>query len=214
MIKLLIFEDNAKYLSSLRFVLDDAEDLEIVATYPDASDVCRRVKKHTPDVILMDIEMPGLDGIQSVALLRKENKAVKIIMLSVLQEGAQIMAAIQAGADGYLVKSWSGENILEEIRYIFETGNPVMSPQIAQNLFKMAQKPMDEKFPPRNFNLSNQEKIVLRHLVNGRTYPEISAELFIAQSTVNTHFKNIYKKLDVHSAIEAISVTQKYKILD
>jgi DNA-binding NarL/FixJ family response regulator len=216
MIRLLIFEDNVKYLTALRFVLDDAEDIEIVATYPDASQVCERVNQHAPDIILMDIEMPGLDGIQSLVLLRKENKAVIVIMLSVLKEKSQIFAAIQAGANGYLVKSWPGESILEEIRYIYETGKPVMSPEIAQNLFEMAQAqfPTDENFSPKHFALSKQEKLVLEQLVNGKTYPEIAAELYISQHTVNSHLKNVYKKLDVHSSVGAIRIAIQNKLFE
>jgi DNA-binding NarL/FixJ family response regulator len=212
--KILIFEDNMKYLASLRLVLDDADDIAIVASYPNTINISDKIRKNQPDLILMDIEMPGLDGIQSVALLRKEFSDVKVIMLTILKESAQIMAAIQAGANGYLVKSWPAEDILEEIRHICATNEPVLSPEIAQNLFKMAKQPSDEKFTPKHFDLSKQEKLVLHHLVQGKTYQEIAAALFLSQHTINSHLKSVYKKLEVHSSFEAVRIATQYKLVD
>jgi DNA-binding NarL/FixJ family response regulator len=212
--KILIFEDNKKYLASLRLVIDESDDFEVIAAYPDASNVCDKIHKHNPDVILMDIEMPGLDGIQSVALLRKEFKNVKVLMLTILKERTQVMSAIQAGVNGYLVKSWPAETILEEISFICETGEPVLSPEIAKVLFNLAKEQSNNNIEPRHFDLSPREKTCLCHLTKGHNYYEIAAELYISQSTVNTHLKSVYKKLEVHSAVEAIHIANTYKICD
>jgi DNA-binding NarL/FixJ family response regulator len=212
MIKILIFEDGHKFRTSLQKVLNDEPDMGVVAAYEHAQKAVEQVKKHQPDVILMDLEMPKINGIEAIVAIKKEVPTAKIIVLTGHDEADKILAAIHAGAVGYLVKVWSSEFIIQQIRFVQSGKGAAFSPEVSQTLAKIVLQNQAEKPEPRFFDLSNREREVLCALVSGKDYQRIAESLKITLFGVNHHFKSIYRKLNVHSMPEAIRIAQDHQI--
>lgn len=211
MIKLLIFENDRRFVRTLKSVFEVAKDIDIVATYPEANEVLEKVQEYKPDVILMDIQMVGLDGIQATSQIKKILPDIKVVMMTILKEKEQIVAASHAGADGYLVKNSTIDQYIQKVRDVFKGIGPVMTDEIGPILFSLKPE-SDKKFPPKHFNLTKRQKEVLCELVKGSTSMVISDTLKIEVNTVNTHLKNIYKKMEVHSQLEAVRIANQYHL--
>jgi DNA-binding NarL/FixJ family response regulator len=165
------------------------------------------------DAILMDIEMPEMDGIECTSKITELYPDIKIIMLTVFDDEEKIFNSIQAGAAGYLLKDEPSHKILEGIQMIMSGGAP-MSPSIAAKALNLMKNPGNfDRKPEMNFSLSNREKDVLEKLCLGLGYQQIADELFIASGTVRKHIENIYKKLQVHNKYQAIEKVRKYNIV-
>lgn len=203
MIKLAIFDDDREQRDALQAVLGTFGELSICGVFPSAQRVVADVKWAAPEVVLMDIEMPRVDGIQATALLRKGFPKLKIIMLTVLEDDDRILAAIQAGADGYFLKQTDPDRLVQGIKEVVEGGAP-MSPSVARRVLHMVelhQAPKDNEF-----KLTTREQEILGLLVKGHTYKRIAVELDISYGTVNRHVSNVYDKLQVHSVNEAVAL--------
>jgi len=182
--------------------------MECVASFPDCSHVIDDIKKFSPDIVLMDIEMPNVDGISGVSIIKKDFPGVRIIMQTVYEDEEKIFASLKAGAEGYLLKSASAERITQSIEEVYH-GGAYMTPSVAlhvMNFFKEQKK--DD-----SFNLTPREKDVLRHLSDGLSYKMVADKLGISYFTVNSHIKKIYEKLHVHSLSEAVSLAIKNNIV-
>jgi len=157
------------------------------------------------DLVLMDIEMPGIDGIAATAAMKGVLPGIPIVMLTAFEDPEKILAAIRAGADGYLLKRSDPSDILEEVRSVAAGGSP-LTPSVARSIVAHVRSAA----PPspaatQNWNLSEREMDVLRQLVDGRSYKQIGAALNVSIDTVRTHLRHVYRKMQVHSAGEAIS---------
>lgn len=206
MIRISIYDDNDSLRDTLALFFDTTDDLITTGTYANALTVVETVSIHQPDVILMDIDMPGRTGIEAVTLLRDAGCLPKVLMLTVYEDSDRIFAAISAGAVGYLLKKTPGDRIIEAIREVM-SGGAAMTPSIALKVLSAFQKPT----PPRNtsspltgFQLTDKEQLVLKCLVNGDSYKLIAANCQISMGTVRTHIVNIYQKLHVNSKSEAV----------
>ena len=204
MIKIAIFEDNREQRDALSAVLNAAEDLGVVGAYNSAHKVSEDVEACRPDLVLMDIDMPVVDGIKAVAILRARYNDLRIVMLTVIEDDDRIFAAIRAGADGYFLKQTDPDRLIQGIKEAIEGGAP-MSPSVARRVLRM----MEGRHPAakvNEFELTGREHEILALLVKGFTYKRIAAELNLSYATVNRHVSNVYVKLRVHSVNEAVAL--------
>jgi DNA-binding NarL/FixJ family response regulator len=202
MIKVLIYEDNPQLREGLSMLINGSDGFEVLAAYKNCINVVDEVEAWNPDVILMDIDMPGVNGIEGLKLVRKVNADVKILMLTVFDDNKNVFESIKAGANGYVLKKTPPSKLLEYINEAASGGAPMTSSIAAQvlKMFSETQNPVHKEY-----NLTEREKQVLQFLVNGYSYKMIAAEIFIAIDTVRSHIKNIYEKLHVNSKSEAVA---------
>lgn len=201
MIRVSIVEDDAKLRATLERYLAAQPGFRCVSAYPNAEAALAGIPASPPDVVLMDINLPGMSGIECVAQLRPIVPAVKIIMLTVFEESEQVFNALSAGAFGYLVKSNRPAKILEAIREVYAGGSP-MSGHIARKVVQSFQTAAARR--AETDSLSGRELEVLQALSRGHTYKQIAADLGISLGTVRTYIQRIYEKLHVHSHAEAV----------
>lgn len=211
MIKVAIFEDNHSLRVGLYQLVNGTEGYTCVGAFEDCSQLMKNIKDIAPDVILMDIGMPGMNGIEAVRLLRSKYPDLKILMQTIFEDSDMIFDSILAGASGYILKNTSPSRILDYIKETCEGGAP-MSPSIATKVLKMVGQELS-KPKVDTFNLSDREKEVLTCLVKGMSYKLIADACFISIDTVRGHIRNIYEKLHVHSKGEAIVKALNEKIV-
>jgi DNA-binding NarL/FixJ family response regulator len=210
MIKILIYEDNPQLREGLSMLINGSDGFEVLAAYKNCNDAVAEVEAWRPDVILMDIDMPGVNGIEGLKLIRKINTDVKILMLTVFDDNKNVFESLKAGANGYVLKKTPPAKLLEYISEAASGGAPMTS-SIASQVLKMfseIQNPVHA-----DYNLSEREKQVLQFLVNGYSYKMIAGEMFIAIDTVRSHIKKVYEKLHVNSKSEAVAKAFKDKIV-
>jgi DNA-binding NarL/FixJ family response regulator len=208
MIRVSIYEDSPNLTETLVWILETSPDILLVGTHLDAVNVIQEVKSEMPDIILMDIEMPHITGIEAVSQLNKQLKnPPKVLMLTVFDDSGRIFEAIKAGAVGYLLKKTPSEKIIESIKEV-NAGGATMSPSIALKVLGSMQEP---KFNP--YELTEREIKVLKRLVEGDSYKLIAAYYDISISTVQKHIVHIYQKLHVNSKGEAITKALRDKLV-
>ena len=210
-IRVAIFDDNKNLLNSLYQLVNGSPGFECVGAFPNCNELISDIKKSNPDVVLMDIEMPGMTGIEAVLVIKEKYPAVKVLMETIFEDDEKVFATICNGADGYILKNTPPSEILDSIKEVYEGGAP-MTPSIASKVLKIVR----HKSPAHHaneFNLSDREKEVLKCLVKGMSYKLIADTCFISVETVNGHIKNIYRKLQVHSKSEAVAKAIRGKIV-
>lgn len=200
-LSVLIYEDNPLLRESVSTMIQSNRELKLVGAFENVLNVESEVKLYKPDFILMDIDMPGMNGIEAVQVIRKFNAQVPIVMLTVFDDNSHVFEALQSGASGYLLKKHISTKLFESIQEVLDGGAP-MSPSIARMvLASMQQKPAVEN----PYQLTAREKEILTSLSKGNSYKLIASEFAISIDTVRTHIKKIYEKLHVHSQTEAVS---------
>jgi DNA-binding NarL/FixJ family response regulator len=206
-----MYDDNDSLRDSVSMLLQDAPDFNLLASYAHCLDVVENIKETKPDVVLMDIDMHGINGIEGVRLINKNFPAVQILMLTAFDDDEKVFAAIQAGAGGYILKNAASESLLNAISEVYNGGAP-LTPGIARKVLKRFQhiQPQNNK---EDYNLSLREKEVLSLLVDGLSYKMIAAKLNITYDTVRAHIKKIYEKLHVASMTEAVAKAINKKIV-
>jgi DNA-binding NarL/FixJ family response regulator len=205
-----LYEDNPTLRESLVSLLSLTGEYEVVASYGDCRQVEEQVKNDGPDVILMDIDLPEVNGIEAVRKIRKFNCSVQIIMITVFDDNSHVYDALYAGANGYLLKKYISDKLIHAIQEVLQGGAP-MSPAIARMIISNMQEPPKAQAP--DYQLTNREKEILLWLSKGNSFKLIAAELNISLDTVRTHIKRIYDKLHVRSQIEAVSKAINEKIV-
>jgi len=200
MIKVTIIEDHPDFREGLAFLLNATEGFECIDVFGSAEEAVQNISEQT-EVVLQDIGLPGISGIESVALLKKKLPDIKIIMLTVFDDDDNILKAIIAGADGYLLKKTSPQKILSALQEALTDGSP-MTPSIAKKVIELFRNYVPKK--TEEFSLSKRESEVLELIVNGSNNKEVSEKLFISIETVRNHIRHIYEKLHVHSKSEAV----------
>lgn len=211
MIKVAIFEDNRSLREGLAAMIGGTPGFECVGAFPNCNNLLKNISQAKPDVILMDIEMPGINGIEAVVLIKEELPEIKILMETIFDDDEKIFNSICAGAEGYILKHTTPSEIMEAITEIHEGGSP-MTPSIANRVLKMV-KQRPEPGIKESFDLSTREKEILTCLVKGMSYKMIADTCFISIETVNVHIRNIYKKLHVHSKSEAVAKAIRGRIV-
>ena len=210
-IRVVIFEDNRNLRESLFNLLETSDQFTCVGAFAHCERVVENIEETQPDVILMDIELPLVNGIEAVRMIKEKYPDVKILMETIFEEDEKIFQSICNGAQGYILKNTPPDEILNAIKEIYEGGAP-MSPVIASKVLRMFKSNLSNQLDS-SFNLSSREKEILKCLVEGMSYKMIADSCFISADTVNGHIKNIYKKLQVHSKGEAVAKAIKGKIV-
>ncbi len=210
MINLLIYEDNPQLREGLTMLINGSDGFNVLAAYKNCENVVDEVEAFKPDVVLMDIDMPIVNGIEGLKKIRAVNSEVKVLMLTVFDDNKNVFQAISNGANGYVLKKTPPAKLLEYIAEA-QTGGAPMTASIATQVLKMFSSMNNEK--GEDYNLSEREKQVLQLLVDGFSYKMIAAEMFIAIDTVRSHIKKIYEKLHVNSKSEAVAKAFKDKIV-
>lgn len=206
--KILIYDDNTDLRECICHLLRLREEYEVVGEFGDAKNVVKEVTELKPDVILMDIEMPGITGVEAVKKIRTKDRNAQIIMLTVFDDQGHIFEALQSGANGYLLKRNASDRLVQSIEEVLSGGAP-MSPSIARLIISE----MQLRKPQENYQLSVREKEILKSLATGYSFKLIASDLEISLETVRTHIKKIYEKLQVHSQIEAVSKALNEKLV-
>ena len=211
-IKVAIFEDNKLLRESLQQLVNNAEGMACAGAFADANKLVRNIELANPDVVLMDIDMPGVSGIEAVLILTNKFPAIRILMQTVFDDNDKIFAAICAGASGYMLKKTTPAKMIEAIKETYLGGAP-MTASVAAKVLQMfrGQSPAGAK--NEFIDLSDREKEILSLLVKGKSYKTIAAECFISIDTVGTHVRHIYEKLHVHSKSEAVAKAINQKLI-
>src|ERR1035437_10042706 len=207
-ISVVIFEDNYLLRDGYYQLINGMPGFTCVGAYDNAADLLFKMKRSEPEVVLMDIDMPGISGIEAVQIIKENFPNIHIIMQTVFEDDDKIFRAIQAGAGGYILKKIPPSKILEAISEIYNGGAP-MTPSIASKtlqLFRSGLKPLPDK---KHAQLNERQTEILECIVNGLSYKLIAEKLFISVDTVRYHVKNIYETLQVHSRFELINKERK-----
>lgn len=210
MIKVMIYEDNPQLREGLTMLIDGSDGFSVVAAFGNCNNVEEDVVAYEPDVVLMDIDMPGASGIEGLKRIRKDGNAVKVLMLTVFDDNKNVFEAIRSGANGYILKKTPPAKLLEYISEAASGGAPMTS-AIATQVLKMFS--IMNQTNNEDYNLSDREKEVLQYLVKGYSYKMIASEMYIAIDTVRSHIKKIYEKLHVNSKSEAVAKAFKDKLV-
>jgi len=207
-IKVALYDDNPELCDSLSRLFAHLDDIQLIGIYPDADHIMENCESHLPEVILMDIDMPGISGIEAVALVRDHFPSVKVLMLTVFDDNHKVFESICNGAVGYLLKKTDPMLILQAVRDANNGGAP-MTNSIAIKVLQMFREnaPAIEE----NQELTEREHEILTLLTKAHSYKMIATECQISIDTVRFHIKNIYEKLQVHSMSEAVSKALKNK---
>jgi len=210
-VNVVIFEDNRHLRESLEFLLNLTPGYHCLAAYPNCTNLLENLKGKDCDICLMDIEMPGISGIEATSIIKKNLPQINVLIQTVFSDDDSIFQAICAGASGYILKTTSPEEYIQALENVHSGGAP-MTPSIARRVLQLfkgnVQLPSSE-----TYNLTEKEKQVLQHLTSGKSYKMIADEMSISVETIKTHFKNIYNKLHVHSAPEAVAKAIQERIV-
>jgi DNA-binding NarL/FixJ family response regulator len=211
-IRVLAFDDNKDLREMLRMLVDAQADMTCVGVHPDLAHVQRDVAEAKPDVIVMDIQMPGMDGIAGVRVIRALFPEARILMQTVFEDEDKVFDAICAGANGYILKTAGADGIVRAIRDVYAGGSPMTASVAAKVLMRFRALEGTPAMAP-DHRLSGREKDVLQLLVKGRSYKMIADELGISYHTVDSHIRKIYEKLHVSSGTEAVSKAIKDRLV-
>lgn len=210
MIKLMLYEDNPQLREGLTMLLNGSDGFEVVGAFKNCNNVEDEVSAYEPDVILMDIDMPGTNGIEGLKRIRRITNDVKVLMLTVFDDNKNVFEAVRSGANGYVLKKTPPARLIEYITEANSGGAPMTS-SIATQVLKMFSEMNAQQ--GADYHLSDREKQVLQLLVNGYSYKMIASEMFISIDTVRSHIKKIYEKLHVNSKSEAVAKAFKDKLV-
>lgn len=200
-IRIAVIEDDKTVREGLQMLLNGSPGFKCVATYGNGEDAVAGLIEVKPDVALMDINLPGISGIECILALKEQKVPIQFIMLTVFEDSDDIFHSLSAGASGYLLKQTPPAKLLEAIQDVYRGGSP-MSGEIARKVVQSFQHPLPDYAAARG--LTKREDEILGYLVKGYFYKEIAGELFISVETVRTHIRNIYEKLQVRTRSEAI----------
>src|SRR3954466_2874843 len=212
MITIVIYDDHKNRRDGLKLLIDLEPDMVCLGDFENCINVVNDLSDSKPDVVLMDIDMPGMSGIEAVKLIRANYPSTLIIMQTVFDDDDKIFTSIRAGANGYYLKKTAPEKLIEGIREVVQGGAP-MTASVARRILNFFNEQTAIK-PSDPFNLSAREIEVLTFLVKGYSQKMIAGELDISRFTVNNHLAKIYEKLQVHNASEAVATALNKKIVN
>jgi len=214
-IRVLIIDDHTLFRSGIKLLLERQEGFEVVGEAGDGLDGAKRAKKLKPDVILLDLHMPGTSGLAAIPLLLEEAPQAQIIMLTVSEDAEDLLDALRAGACGYLLKNIETDFLLDSIRRA-AIGESVMSPQMAARVADAIRKPqnINSNAAPASVEFSPREREVITWLARGGSNKEIARALNMAESTVKIHVQGILRKLNLSSRVQAAVYAVEHGLVD
>ena len=194
-----IVEDHSAFRESLVYLVSSYADYSIAWAYPSVEEA---LAKFTPaDVMLLDIYLPGMTGLEGIPLFRKKSSSVKIIMLTILEDDLHILEAIKRGADGYILKKTNPSKLLDAIEQVYE-GGAALTPMVAKQVLAFLKPELPK--PESSSNLTTRETEILKLITSGLSNETIAGKLFISVQTVRNHIKSIYDKLQVHTRAQVV----------
>ncbi|MDH5681213.1 MAG: response regulator transcription factor [Spirochaetota bacterium] len=200
MVKVAIVEDIKHIREGLAYLIDSAKELSVTGAFESAEDFLQSLKENIPDIVLMDIQLPGIDGIEATAIIKETHEKIEVMMLTIFEDEEKIFKSIKAGATGYVLKDTPKRTLIQEILELSNGGSP-MTPRVARKVLREFRPDTANK---KSYNLSDREKEILKHIVSGSTYHTIADDLEISPNTVRKHIQNIYQKLKVSSKAEVV----------
>ncbi|MGH2573338.1 MAG: response regulator [Actinomycetota bacterium] len=215
-LRVLIVDDHALFRRGLHMVLDQEPDIDVVGEAGDGQEAVQKAQELMPDVILMDIRMPRRSGIEATRQIKDLLPHVKILVLTISDEEADLYEAIKAGAAGYLLKEISIDDVADAIRSIWQ-GQSRLSPSMAAKLlaeFAAMSKRAEEQRQLPAPRLTDREMEVLKHVAQGLNNRDIAKELYISENTVKNHIRNILEKLHLHSRMESVLYAVRKELID
>jgi DNA-binding NarL/FixJ family response regulator len=205
-----LVEDNPNLRVGTSYILKASPNFKVAAEYENAEELLEDFREINPDVVLMDIGLPGMSGIEATAALKRKYPRVQIIILSVFEDDESVFQAICAGACGYIAKPVTPHQLLEAVEQAFGGASP-MSPHIARKVLELFKKHVPP--PQADYNLSERELEVLELLTQGDDHKQIAEKIFLSPFTVRAHLRNIYDKLHVHSKSQAVAKALQERLL-
>jgi DNA-binding NarL/FixJ family response regulator len=211
MVRLIVVDDHALFRAGLISLLDEMEDIQVVGEAGDGLEALGLLPKIKPDVILLDVNMPRMSGVDTVKAIKRllQDEQPRILMLTISKNDEDLLGSIAAGADGYLLKDAEPEELHESIRLV-HNGLSVLSPQVTHKVFKVVSS---ESARMPDTSLSSREMDVLECLSEGKTTVQIAKKLFISENTVKTHVRHILEKLNAANRVEAVNKAYQLGIL-
>ncbi|MEO7990330.1 MAG: response regulator transcription factor [Chryseolinea sp.] len=201
----MIVEDDQEIRNSFTLIVNSSQKFMAVNAYSNCEDALDNLNRDKPEIVLMDIELPGMNGIQGTKIIKDKSPHIDIIMVSVYEDSELVFEALKAGASGYITKSSNYMELLSALEEIMKGGAPMSS--------RIARMVIDNFHVNPNSPLTKRETEILQLISEGKTYTQISEELFISKETSKTHIKNIYSKLQVNSKSEAIAKANLEKLI-
>jgi DNA-binding NarL/FixJ family response regulator len=200
-----IVDDNYELACTYKQIVEASEDFQVTRLFTSAEELLQALRKEEPEIVLMDIELPGKNGVECTRQLKRQWPEIKIIMVTVHEDNELVFDALKAGAVGYITKAFNHFQIIDSLNEVVNGGAP-MSSKIARMVIRSFHK---------NFNspLTQREEQILKLVVSGKTFSQISEELFIARETTKSHIRNIYHKLEVNCRADAITVATTKRLL-
>lgn len=211
-IKVLIADDHAMVRQGLKTILELEEDISVVSQAANGEDAIQQAREHKPDIILMDINMPVLNGLQAIKILKEEDSRYKIIVLTLHQDREYLFKTLQLGCEGYVLKDAESSVLIEAIRSVYREQTyiqPNMTGELVKELNRVTLLEQDKSI---SNNLTNRETEVLKLIAEGMINKEIAKNLYISEKTVKNHISNIFKKLDVNDRTQAAIYAFKHNI--
>jgi DNA-binding NarL/FixJ family response regulator len=213
--RILIADDQALVRGGLRMILDAQPDLEVVGEAVDGREALQQARELSPDLVLMDVRMPELDGLETTRRLLDRDPGPKVIVLTTFDLDDYVYEAIRAGASGFLLKSAPPQQLIAGIRTVM-AGDALLAPEITRRLLDrfIARPPRPTTIPPDFADLSERELEVLRLIADGRSNAEIAVDLFISEATVKTHVTHILTKLRLRDRVQAVALAYRTGLMD
>ena len=211
-IRIAIFEDNPIMMDAYRSILNGSPGYKCTGSFYSCNNWKHDIEKSNPDVVLMDIEMTGINGIKATGLIKKKFPGVKILIQTVFEDDTKIFEALCAGANGYILKNTSPVKMLEAVTDV-QNGGVAFNPNVAAKVATLFQKFIAPLATINNYQLTGREKEILQLLTEGIPMPRIAEKIFLSYHTVRDHVKSIYHKLHVASATEAVAKALKEKLV-
>jgi DNA-binding NarL/FixJ family response regulator len=203
--RVMIVEDDQEIRNSFSLIVNSSQRFMVVGAYGDCEEAISSLNKDKPEIVLMDIELPGMNGIKGTQIIKEKNPNAEVIMVTVYEDSELVFEALKAGASGYITKSANYMELLSALEEIVRGGAPMSS--------RIARMVIDNYHINPNSPLTKRETTILQLISEGKTYTQISEELFISKETAKTHIKNIYSKLQVNSKSEAIAKANVEKLI-
>jgi DNA-binding NarL/FixJ family response regulator len=208
MVNIIVYDDHAPRRESLAALLSLSSNCRLAGAFDNCTNIINDTKLLNPDLILMDIEMPGMNGIEGMRILKQVYPDVKVVIQTAFEDDEKIFAAMQAGAEGYILKTATIHQITQAIDDVMQ-GGAGMSPSIALKVMRY----FDNRSKGNDYQLTEKETGILKELAKGLSYKMIADKLGVSYFTVNNHIKRIYEKLQVHSLGEAVAIAHKEKLV-
>jgi DNA-binding NarL/FixJ family response regulator len=208
-IKVMLFEDNDHLRDSLSMLIDASDDFTCMGAFPNATQIIQNLTAYRPQVVLMDIEMPGRSGIEATSLVKKSFPDIPILVLTAFDDDDKIFHSLCAGGSGYLLKSATPDQILQALSDV-HAGGAAFSPSVAKRMALFFQHKM---VIAGEYHLTDKEKQILQYLSAGKSYKMIADALGISVQTVKSHLKNVYRKLHVNNNTEAVAKAIRQRLV-